>query len=65
MPQGLSRGTGVRIISGRYAGRTGRVEANVFQRTVDFPEEYAAGYHVVLDGREVMTVRVEQVESAN
>ena len=29
----------MRIISGRYAGRTGTVDANVFQRTVDYPKD--------------------------
>lgn len=36
----------------------------MFQKTVDHPEEYAPGYHVVLDDGLVVTVRVEQVESA-
>ena len=49
MPQGLSRGTRVRIISSRYAGRTGTVEANVFQKTVDYPDDFAHGYRVTLD----------------
>ena len=61
MPQGLSRGTRVRIISGRYAGRTGTVEANVFQRTVDFPEEYAEAFHVALDDGKVVRVKRDQV----
>jgi hypothetical protein len=30
----------VRAITGRYVGRTGTVDANVFQRAVDYPEEY-------------------------
>ena len=62
MPQGLNRGTRVRIISGRYAGRTGAVEANVFQRTVDYPEEYAEGFHIALDDGKVVTVKQGQVE---
>ena len=61
MPQGLPRGTRVRIISGRYAGRAGIVEATVFQKTVDYPEEYAMGHHLVLDDESWVTVRWDQV----
>ena len=32
------------------------MEANVFHRTVDFPEEYAEGFHIALDGGNVVTV---------
>ena len=53
------------VISGRYAGRTGTVEANVFQRTVDYPDEFAAGFHLVLDDGEWVTVRVEQVATSD
>ena len=63
MLQGLARGTRIRIISGRYAGRTGRVEANLFQRTVDFPEDYAKGSHIALDDGKHITMRRDQVES--
>ena len=52
----------MRVISGRYAGRTGTVDANVFQRTVDYPEEFAAGFHLVLDDETWVTVRRAQVE---
>ena len=61
MPQGRPRGTRVRIISGRYAGRIGTVDANVFQRTVDYPEEFAAGFHLTLDDDMRVTVRWDQV----
>ena len=37
------------ILWGRYAGMTGIVDSAVLQRTVDHPEEYAPGYHVILD----------------
>ena len=50
---------GGRVISGRYAGRT--VDVNVFQRTVDYPEEFAMGFHVVLDDETLVTVRRDQV----
>ena len=50
-------GTRVRVISGRYAGRTGTVDANVFHRTADYPEEFATGFHLVLDHGTWVTVR--------
>ena len=53
----------VKIVSGQYTGATGTVDSRVFQRTVDYPDEYGPGYHVVLDEGKVVTVRVEQVES--
>ena len=56
------RGDRVRITSGRYAGHTGTVESNVYQRTVDYPGEFANGFHVMLDTGELVTVRWEQVE---
>jgi hypothetical protein len=39
----------------------GVVDSAVFQKTVDYPEEYAAGYHVVLEDERVVTVRWDQV----
>ncbi len=61
MLQGLPRGTKIRITKGRYAGRNGTVEATVFQKTVDYPDELALGYHVYLDDGTVVTVRTDQV----
>ena len=58
------RGDRVTITSGKYAGRTGRVDSNVFQRTVDYPSELANGFHVMLDTEELVTVRWDQVEEA-
>ena len=43
----------MRILWGRYAGATGVVDSAVFQRTVDYLDEYALGYHVILDARRV------------
>ena len=57
------RGDRVIIISGRYEGHRGTVEANVYQKTVDYPDEWADGYHVMLDNEELVTVRWDQVES--
>ncbi len=58
------RGVSVTIISGRYAGRTGVVDSAVFQRTVDYPDEFAPAYHVILDNEGVVTVRWNQVRPA-
>ena len=57
----FKRGDRVAILWGRYEGATGAVDSAVFQRTVDYPNVYAPGYHVVLDDGSVVTVRVEQV----
>ena len=57
------RGDRVRIINGKYAGLTGTVESNVYQRTADFPDDLANGHHIMLDTEELVTVRYEQVES--
>ena len=63
MRQSFARGTEIRITSGSYAGRTGTVEATVFQTTVDYPDEYAHGFHVTLDDGTWVSVRQEQGES--
>ena len=42
-------GDKAKITSGKYAGQTGTVEANVYQRIVDFPNEFNNGFHVMLD----------------
>ena len=34
----------------------------MFQRTVDYPDELANGFHVMLDAGELVTVRWKQVE---
>lgn len=57
------RGQRITIRSGRYTGISGAVDSAVFQRTADYPEEFAPGYHVVLDGGKVVTVRWDQIES--
>ena len=33
-------------------------------KTVDYPEEWSNGYHVMLDTEELVTVRWDQVEAA-
>ncbi len=44
------RGDRVRITTGKYAGHQGTVESNVYQRTVDYPDEWKAAY---LEGMQV------------
>jgi hypothetical protein len=51
------RGDRVRITAGKYAGRSGDIESNVHQRIMDYPEEWANGYHVMLDTGYLVTVR--------
>ena len=62
MRQEMPRGTRIRIISGSHRGKTGTVEAQVFQKTVDYPDELHHGSHVTLDDGTWVTVRREQVE---
>ena len=57
------RGDRVIITSGTFEGHRGTVEANVHQRTADYPDELNNGFHVMLDSEELMTVRWEQVEA--
>jgi hypothetical protein len=55
------RGDRVRITTGKYAGRTGVVESNVFQNTADYPTELSNGFQVMLDTGEVVIVRYDQI----
>ncbi len=57
----LRRGTRVTITTGRHAGKTGTVDANVFRKTEDYPNDYAGAFHVVLEDERVVTVRWDQV----
>ena len=56
------RGDRVVITSGKYAGQSGTVESNVFQKSVDYPDEWHNGFHVMLDSEELVMVRWEKVE---
>ncbi len=38
------------------------MDSTVFQKTVDYPEELANGFHVFLDDGEWVTVRRDQVD---
>lgn len=55
------RGDRVVIVSGSLKGAKGTVESAVFQPTVDCPEDYSAGYHVVVEDGRMVTVRCDQV----
>ena len=57
----FKRGDRITIVYGKFAEATGIVDSRVFQKTVDYPNEYAAGYHVVLEDERVVTVRWDQV----
>ncbi|GIT44461.1 MAG: hypothetical protein Ct9H300mP11_23970 [Chloroflexota bacterium] len=59
----FSRGDKVQIISGKFKGHTGTVDANVFQRSVDFPKDHLPCHHVLLDNHLVITINVNQVEA--
>jgi len=41
----FKRGDPVVIVSGRYKGHQGVVDSAVFQRTIDYPDEFAPGYY--------------------
>ena len=57
------RGDRVIITNGMYAGYTGAVESNLYQRTADYPDDQANGHHIMLDNGELVTVRHDQVEA--
>ena len=57
----FKRGDRVMITSGCHKGAIGVVDSAVFQRSVEYSDEFAPGYHVVLDGERVVTVRWDQV----
>ena len=37
------------------------MESNVYQKTVDYPDDWHNGHHVMLDKEVLVTVRWEQV----
>jgi hypothetical protein len=59
----FSCGDRVQIISCKHKGATGTVDANVFQRSVDCPNEHTSSYLVLLDSDLVVTVNVNKVEA--
>ena len=42
--------------------RLSLVDSNVFQKTLDYSDEYAHGFHVTLDDGTWVTVRQDQVD---
>ena len=56
------RGDRVKITTGKYASQTGTVESNVYQKTVDYPDEWTNGYHVMLDSEELVMVRWDDLD---
>lgn len=61
MPEGLIRGTKVRIMSGIHVHMTGTIDSNVYGATVDEPGEVGMGYGVILDDGEWAIFRQNQV----
>ena len=61
MPEGLERGTSVRIISGRYTRRISVIDSSIYGESFDFPGIAAMSYGVVLDDDEWIVVRQDQV----
>ena len=48
---------------GPLSGSDGVVDSSLFQKTAYYPDEYAAGYHIVQDDQRVLTVRWDQLSS--
>ena len=42
------RGDRVKNTTGKYTRHTGTVESDVYQRTVDYPDEWNNGFHIML-----------------
>ena len=63
MPEGLIRGTKVRITNGCYAEKSGIIDSNVYAAMVDFPGEVSMGYGVILEDDEWVMVRPNQVRT--
>ena len=61
MPEGLIRGTKVRIMSGLYAKMAGTIDSNTYGATVDDPGEMTMGDGVILDDGEWVILRLNQV----
>jgi hypothetical protein len=51
------RGDRMVIVFGKRAGVLGVVDSAVFQRTLDYPDDYTPGYHVILVDDAVVTIR--------
>ncbi len=57
------RGDRVPIISCKHKGATGTMDANVFERSVNLPNDHTPCHHVLPDSDLVVTVNVNQVEA--
>ena len=62
-PYRFRRGDRVQIILGKHKGATGTIDASVFHRSVDLPNEHTPCHQVLLDSELVVTVNVKQVEA--
>ena len=49
----FKRGDRVYINYSKFAGLMATVDSRVFQKTVDYPDDYSPGYHVVLSAERV------------
>ena len=56
------RGDRVVIVSGKRVGVVGVVDSAVFHRTLDYPDDFSPGHHVILADDAVVTVRWDQVK---
>ena len=58
------RGDRVLITTGKYRGHQGVIESNVFQKTVDYPNDLSNGFQVMLDTEEVVIVRSDPLANS-
>ena len=56
------RGDRAVIVFGKRAGVLGVVDSAVFQRILDYPDDYPPGYRVILVDDAVVAVRWNQVK---
>ena len=56
------RGDRLKITNGKYAGQLVTIENKVYERTVDYPDEYLNDFNVMLDTEGLVTVRWEQMD---
>ena len=56
------RGDRLKITNGKYAGQLVTIESKVYERTVDYPDEYLNDFNVMLDTEGLVTVRWEQMD---
>ena len=56
------RGDRLKITHGKYAGQLVTIENKVYERAVDYPDEYLNDFNVMLDTEGLVTVRWEQMD---